>query len=309
MLCLCVAALASCRAGQPRPYRIAGRFGPIVGNELVTGRAVSPHDGPVLLLTGGRALISIDIPARRATRHPIDAEPAGGETMWGLARLAGGSLWTLNGRHQLLELREDGSAGRAIPLRDPHVALYGEGNRLLYDRLDFEPPAAALTIGRPGEEPGTVWGTMRTRALPLARASVAALNLVSCGVGLAGERPCWFPDETAITLTTSGGVSRRLELAGLQRVAAEVLLTSDNPPRPIRDVYVEPGGTIWVLSSGTADPGRRDWPGGWLLAQYSAGGRLVRTGRLPDSGRLILRADAAGCVLLSGRGEVIEVRS
>jgi hypothetical protein len=54
-------------------------------------------------------------------------------------------------------------------------------------------------------------------------------------------------------------------------VPPEVLLTADNPARPVRDAYVDDTGTIWVLSSGRPLAGAEDQPGGWILARYSDG--------------------------------------
>ena len=70
--------------------------------------------------------------------------------------------------------------------------------------------------------------------------------MLSCGVGRRGERPCWFPDEAAVALLDREGRIRRVRLDGLEVVRPEVLLTSDNPARPVRDAYVDAAGTIWI---------------------------------------------------------------
>ena len=59
----------------------------------------------------------------------------------------------------------------------------------------------------------------------------------------------------------------------MHRVAPEVLLTSDNPARPVRDAYIDAAGTIWVLSTGAPPSPAPDVPGGWVLARYGSGGR------------------------------------
>jgi hypothetical protein len=153
---------------------------------------------------------------------------------------------------------------------------------------------------------------MRTRALPLARAAVAALNLVACGPTVTGTVPCWFPDQAAVTLTEPSGASRELMLEGLPTVAPEVLLASDNPRRPIRDAFVSAAGDLWVLGSGRppggneGDEARR--PGGWLLARYSGDGRVVRRMQLREPARLLLGTREESCLMLSWDGRVVEVR-
>jgi hypothetical protein len=150
---------------------------------------------------------------------------------------------------------------------------------------------------------------MTTRAFErLARGSAMALNMVSCGGSSIDERPCWFPDEAAITLIDVHGSSRRVVLPGLAVVPPDVLLAADNPPRPVRDAYVDRKGRIWVLSTGTAPPGEADRPGGWVLARYAPDGTAEGIVRLQESVRLILRADDDRAVVLSGTGHVAEVR-
>jgi len=86
-----------------------------------------------------------------------------------------------------------------------------------------------------------------------------------------------------------------------------VLLTSDKPARPLRDVFVDEAGAIWVLSSGSPAAGPEDEPGGWLLVEYTSVGRLVRIRRLGEAVRLILDVDRAHVLVLSGAGMVAEV--
>ena len=140
--------------------------------------------------------------------------------------------------------------------------------------------ADALAAGPPGERSRRRWSGLQTRKYALARASVAALNLISCGPSDSAEIPCWFPDEAAVTLVRQDGESRRVALPGLPLVAPEVLLTSENPARPVRDVFVAASRDLWILSTGT--PGATQGPvvpGGWLLARYDDAGRLL--GRAP----------------------------
>ena len=139
------------------------------------------------------------------------------------------------------------------------------------------------------------------------RAAAVALNLIGCGGTAGQEHPCWFPDEAAVSLIGAAGATRRLALEGLDVVAPEILLTAENPPRPVRDAYVDAEGRIWVLSSGTPPPGAAEQPGGWILARYGSRGEPLGLRRLAESARLILRAGGGRGVLLTGAGMVAEV--
>jgi hypothetical protein len=303
---LCCAVAVSCTVHLPGSLSVRPIFGPVIGSEVIAGRA-EDLDGrrPVVLLVGDSALVAIDLSARTVTRRSMDLPP--GTSCWGLARLRDGSLWTLKDRRTLAQVQEGGRVAREVPLADAQFGLFGEGDRLLYQPADFIPPAPALFAGRPGDPQRVAWSTLRTRSFALARASVAALNLVSCGTAARAERPCWFPDEPAIFLVDETGVSRRLELAGLYRVAPEVLLTSDNPARPVRDAYVDADGTIWVLSTGEPPSPAPDLPGGWVLARYGPNGERRSVQRLAEPVRLILRAEPGRALVLTGAGMVAEV--
>lgn len=281
------------------------RFGPVIGNELIVGRVAS---GAAAWLLTSDALIKVDLDGRRfvrATLHPRSED----DHLWGLASIAGEEMWTLMGRSVLARISGDGEVLERIELSAPHVGLYSAGHELLYQALNFQPPVDALMAGPPGDGMRRVWGRMRTRPLPLARAAVAALNLVGCGPTVTGTVPCWFPDQAAVSLTDPSGASRELMLEGLPTVAAEVLLASDNPRRPIRDAFVSSAGDLWVLGSGRAPDGDESKrPGGWLLARYSADGRLMRRMQLPEPARLLLGTREESCLVLSWDGRVVEVR-
>lgn len=282
-------------------------FGPVVENEVIAGRAEEFDDrSPVLLLVGERTLVEIDVEHRSVVRRGVPMPGVGG--CWGLARLRDGSLWTLKGRNVLAQLAPDGRILKEAPLGAAHFGIFGNGDRLIYQPADFTPPGQAFFVASPDNDRREAWSTIRTRPFQLARASVAALNLVSCGIGRGAERPCWFPDEAAIALVDPSGATRRVALPGLEVVAPEVLLTSDNPARPIRDVYIDDGGTVWVLSSGKpASAAAADVPGGWLIARYDTSGRPIDTSVLSEPARLILRADSRRALVLTGSGMVAEI--
>jgi hypothetical protein len=280
-------------------------FGPVIGAEVIGGRTDDGGEA-VWLLAGGSALVRVDLDARRAARTLLKLAP--GEQCWGLARLLDGSLWTLKGRRSVIRIEADGELTREIPLAAPHFGLFGSGERLIYQQADFIPPAPVLRAGIPGDEHPQPWSAMTSRTFgALARASAAALNMVSCGSSRAAERACWFPDEAAVTLIDAAGGSRRIALPELTVVPPEVLLTAENPSRPVRDAFVDESGALWVLSSGKAPPGAPERPGGWLLARYSSRGDLLGVRSLSEPVRLILQVRSGRAMLLTGEGMVAEV--
>lgn len=278
-------------------------FGPVLGRDVITGRQDAGE--VVLLMTDGPAIVRIDLRARRAERVTIAVGP--GETCWGLGRLTDGSVWSLKGRNDIIRIEPDGRVSRTVRLGHAHIGLMAAADRLIYQRAITTTPEPALRAGRPGEadEP---WSSLMTRSFPgLGRVQAAALSMVTCGGTATADRPCWFPDEAALALIDTRGRTRRLSLAGLAVVSPEVLLTAENPRRPIRDAYADPDGRIWVLSTGDAPAGGSELPGGWLLARYAADGAPEGQVRLAEPARLILRVDGRRATVLAGSGHVSEI--
>lgn len=302
-----IVALGACRTevrqAPPAIAALTPLFGPVIGQEVIAGRADA--GGDVLLLAGGLEIVRVDVDGRRAERTSIDVQP--GEECWGLALPSSGGLFTLAGRRTLARLDASGHIVQRTPLPSPQFGLFAAGPRLIYQEADFTPPGPALHAGVAAAGRAR-WSAIATRTFPsLARASVAALNMITCGTSDGAERACWFPDEAALALVTDDGVTRRIGLRGLVTVPPEILLTSDNPRRPVRDAYVDRRGTVWILSSGTAPPGARDIPGGWILAKYGADGSVQGQTRLPEAVRLILRVEPARILVLASSGQVAEV--
>ena len=278
-------------------------FGPVVARDAVRGRHV---DGDEVMVLVEGAIVRVHLRERRVDRVPIGVAP--GEPCWGLAKLTDGSLWTLKGRNAIARIEPDGRVSRTIPLKHPHIGLMSAGDRLIYQRALSAAPEPALRLGAPGDEEGVPWSGLTTRSFPgLARVQAAALSMVTCGASATAERPCWFPDEAAIALIAGDGRTRRVGLTGLSLVAPEVLLTAENPRRPVRDAYVDRDGRIWVLSTGDAPVSAPDLPGGWLLARYAADGAPEGQVRLAEPARLILRTDGRRVIVLAGSGHVSEI--
>ena len=304
LLFLPVLCVLSCGhvARRVAPNRL---FGPVVANEIIAGRVDGGDATPVLLLIAERALVSIDVRHRTSARRPLAL--ADGSSCWGLAQLVDGSLWTIRDWKMLREISPSGDTIREYTLDGAHAALFSAGDRLLFQRAEFTAPDQALIAGKPGDAKREAWSTLQTRPFKLARTSVAALNLVTCGPTRAEERACWFPDDPAVALIDSAGHTRSLELPGIPRVAPEVLLTSDNPARPVRDALVDRAGSVWIISAGTPMTGAAQPPGGWLLAHFSPAGAPLERYELTEPARLILAVDTHHVVLLLGSGYVAEV--
>src|SRR5713101_6032350 len=213
LLSLFMATLAACRARavarEADVLPLAPVFGPVVENEVIAGRA-DDEEG-VWLLVGGAAIVHVDLGAHRVRRAAINLGP--GEHCWGLARLQDGSLWTLRGRRAVIQIDPDGVVTRDAPLAEPHLGLFGAADRLVYQQASVTPPGPALRAGVPGDANSVPWSEMTTRTFStMAHASAVALNMVACGGSARAERPCWFPDETAVSLIDARGATRRVSL-------------------------------------------------------------------------------------------------
>jgi hypothetical protein len=304
-----LSAMAACRATQAGQEAgvaaLTSLFGPVVSSDVIRGRADDKER--VWLLAGDRTLIDIDLTVREA--RPIPIALAAGESCWGLARPDDGSLWTLKGRTVIAQIDLSGGLRREIALGEPHLNVFAAGRRLVYQKAAQGPGAPLLTAGLPGTSATEPWSAMKARAFAgFARPQSTALNMVACGATAGAERPCWFPDEAAVSLITTSGDTRRVTLSGLALIAPEVLLAAENPRRPIRDAFVDDRRRIWILSSGEPPPGNADRPGGWILARYLSDGTPDGRARLQEPARLLLRADDRRVLLLSGAGHVSEVR-
>src|SRR5881227_3533857 len=134
-----VFALGACQStmvGQaPGGARVRPIFGLVIGPEVIAGRA--DEGDQVFLLAGGADLIHIDLAAAVSTR--VRLQVGIGDQCWALARLAGGSLWTLKGRRTLARVSRDGRILEEVALSDAHFGLFAAGDRLVYQRADFLP--------------------------------------------------------------------------------------------------------------------------------------------------------------------------
>ena len=110
--------------------------------------------------------------------------------------------------------------------------------------------------------------------------------------------PCWFVDQAIVSI--SDGTSAH-------EVRLPWLAQSDvNRGAPIRDIALMPDGSMWILpaSSSTAPGGRRVSA---RLSRVAPSGAERESVPLAPAARLIVRADASGCVLLTVNGTLLRV--
>lgn len=304
-----VAACSGCQAAplaQRTPIAPMTRlFGPVIAQQTIRGREADDSKTLILVET---TIVQVDVRERSVSVLSIAVDP--GETCWGLARLSDGSVWTLKGRNAVARIEPSGAVSRVIPLEEPHAGLFASGDRLILQRAVAPVSEPALRAARPEGGAPEVWSDLTVRSFPgMARAQASALSLVACGRSAVAERPCWYPDEAAVSLVAPDGRTRRVALAGLVSVAPEVLLTAENPPRPVRDAYVDEQRRIWILSSGDPPQAPTEHPGGWVLARYRADGAPDGRVRFAEPVRLILGIEPGRAIVLAGSGHVSEVAS
>lgn len=285
---------------------LTARFGPIADLGTISGHVVDDHGSRVALLAGDASLVTINVDA--STQRAVTLPCSGPNRCWGLARLSDGTLWTLKGMRTVMQVSLDGGLVREVPLDTAHLGVHGAGSRLVLQPGTLPAGEPVLYAGAVFALSQNAWSTMRARPFnTLAPGAAAALNLVSCGVSFTGEIPCWFPDEPSLFLITESGTTRVIALEGLPRAAPELLINARVPQRPVRDVFMESDGTIWVLSTGTPPDAAPDVPGGWLIARYGKHGEPIDRRTLPEAVRIILRAGHGRALVLTGAGTVSEV--
>ena len=268
---------------------------PPIAQTGIVGRASC--EGATWLLNQSAELIQLprgsDRPRVRQVRDFRE-----GDRLSGLACLADGSLWTLQGGHVLARLTPDGSVAERHAFLFPQVQLFGVSERLIFLGLPIvanRPLFAASRRDRP--ERVEAWSGLTARSNIAAVSSLIA-NLAACGIGVQGRLPCWFADHDDLTIS-DGALSHTVSLPSLRKPDIDQLA-------PIRDAALLDEGGLWVLAASSAlESGRRV---GGRLIRTDAAGVEQRSLTLPTAARLITWADADGCVLLTVSGDLIVVR-
>jgi hypothetical protein len=193
----------------------------------------------------------------------------------------------------------DGRVVERVRLDRPRFGIYGAGERILLQ----QPPAGVgkplLAAGLPRKPPGFIQWPAPVSQQARSRDEQLWANLVSCGIGVSGDVPCWLANQSRLAI--SDGTPSHTAVLELRFVRDAAI----DDTAPIWDVALAGASRVWVLASARAGPdGRR------------VGGRLTKSSRRgSDEGsvdpsppaRLILWAAEDRCVLLSATGQLLEV--
>ncbi|MBI3400140.1 MAG: hypothetical protein HY048_01870 [Acidobacteria bacterium] len=265
----------------------------LVPDALIVGRATCGWKS--WLLTETPELIEIKIGVWTPAIRPIGGlKPA--ERVWGLACLSDGSLWTLATPRTVARIEPGGQIVERVDVVLPRIAVFGAGDRLLFQQLPLAPGAAALATSPPRQPqtvhawPGLIGRTARTREDQLAR------NLVNCGIGVAALVPCWFADDRQFTVS-DGSNGRRIGFAPLSSANVD-------SAAPIWDVALVDANRFWLLTSAPRRSATRT--GGGRL-YWSDTGRPLLALDLTPLARVVVTASETRCVVVTIAGALMEI--
>jgi hypothetical protein len=219
-----------------------------------------------------------------------------GDKVWGLACLSDGTLWTMASPRSVARVDERGQVRERIPVHLPRVAMFGAGDRLLFQQLP-SPPGVSVLATSPPREPTAIrpWAGLTTRTVST-RADQLARNLTNCGIGSGRWMPCWFADDLRFTIS-DGRSARVVALNGLHTGTLD-------KEAPIWDVALTPSDYVWVLIN---LGGARDHRAGGRLVRAREGTSDVIAASLDPPARQILLASESRCLLLAADGSLVEV--
>ena len=267
-----------------------------VNTTPINGRAICASR--TWLLNQASELVEISVPDGRIQSHPLRGLASTARPR-GLACLADGTLWTLETPRTVVRIASGDQIAERVELRFPRVALFAAGGLLLFHQLPTMVGEPVLATGLPGRSAdvrpwlGLVGRNGATQEERLAR------NLVTCGIGAGVFVPCWFADESVLSVS-NGVTPRSHHVAALKARSVDQQL-------PIWDAALVPSGQIWLLATAAqSSNGRR--VGGQLLV-IDRSGAVRRTVNLAPPARLIVEATEARCLLLTVEGQLMEVRA
>jgi hypothetical protein len=262
----------------------------------IVGRASCGNDA--YLLTRAGEFIHVSDGRTPSLEMHVVRELATKPDLWGLACLSDGSVWTLETGHSLARLTRDGHVSLRLDLQLPWIAVFGAGERLLFQALPVVVNKPVLSTALPASlDAVRSWPGLDGRAGQGSTPSVTR-NLLRCGIPASGWHPCWFVDDRAIAI--SDGVTTRVV------AVPEGERASLDGEMPVWDVGIGSESRLWILASSPPFNGRRRLANKLLLVQRD--GRVARV-QLPRAARLLLFAAAARCLLLLESGELAEVSS
>jgi hypothetical protein len=268
----------------------------VIGRQVIVGRAYCA--GTTWLLTDGPELTRLSVEAGAVSSSPLRGLRVG-EKPWGLACLPGSELWTLVTHEVLARLTADAQVVERLRLDRPRLGIYTAGERILLQQPPEGVGKPLLAAGLPRKLPGFVQWPAPVSQQTRSRDEQWRANLVSCGIGVSGDVPCWLVNQSRLVI--GDGTPRHTIVQELRFFRAGTI----DEAAPIWDVALAGSSRVWVLASARAGAdGRR------------VGGRLTKSSRrgsdegsvdLSPSARLILWAEEDRCVLLSATGQLLEV--
>jgi hypothetical protein len=197
----------------------------------------------------------------------------------------------------LARIGTNGAIVERVVLPIPWIALFGSGHRLLFAQLHPIMGLPVLATARPRYLRSTrPWLGLLARA-PGARGNVIAQNLVNCGLPMGKTLPCWFPGDTAVTLS-DGTRSRRHAFPWINGDGVD-------PSLPLRDIAFVDHDRVWLLATSSNLVSGRHAAGRLLLG--TANGRELARVDLNPPARALLFATDTRCVLLTVAGDLMEV--
>jgi hypothetical protein len=290
-------ALSSPRAGFAEvltQHRVesAGR----IPASLIVGRAAC-RGATWLLLQSGQ-LVEINVASRAVTVHSV-LGLFSSDRPWGLACLADGTLWTMASPRALTRLSTLGRIAERQSLRLPRIGLFSSGDRLLFQALPTVVSTPALASS-PARQPLDVrpWPGLMNRATTGGDDQLASYNLVNCGIAAGAFVPCWFANDGRVFV--SDGVSLWVRpFAGLS--------SRGDQTAPIWDAALGGSDRLWLLATVAAkDSGVGRRAGGRLIHLHLNSPKQAALDLDPPA-RLILWASDTRCLMLTVRGELVEV--
>ena len=129
------------------------------------------------------------------------------------------------------------------------------------------------------------------------RAELFTRNLVTCGLTTRSAVPCWFAGDTQVVLSDGSRVDR---YAFPSIRAADV-----DGAAPLRDAAFVGADRVWLLPTSLRRHDGRQAAGRIILATTT--GREISRLTLDPPVRLMLAATSSSCLLLTMRGELMEV--
>jgi hypothetical protein len=290
-----LAVVIATTASAGEALKVSALTGPkLIPDALIVGRASCL--GTSWLLTEEAQLVEISGDGRSVGIHQV-AGLTPEERVWGLGCLSDGSLWMLALARTVARLDRSGRIQERIDLRVPRVALFGTGDRLLYQALPMAAGGPALAMSPPRQpESVRAWPGLTARAAGT-REQRLTRNLANCGLGFERWMACWFPDDTRFS-RSDGSASRTIELPALRAAAVD-------QTAPIWDIALSAGDRFWLLASSR---GRQDdrRAGRRLFWMAEKAGSTVSIAIDPPA-RLIVAAGESRCLLVTTEGSVMEV--